>query len=105
MKQTVHVIQVVFVLATLWLLWYAFNQAMFVVPPDAEQGPIQRIFYYHVSSAIVGMTCFFANFLASIWYLAVRKSHPGMAQKVDAYAVSTAEVGLLFCSLVLITGP
>ena len=39
------------------------------------------------------------NFLASIIYLITRKP------AVDAFAVATAEVGVVFCTVVLLTGP
>src|SRR5579883_287866 len=92
------------IVCTLGLLGYGFYQGMYAAPREATMGDIQRIFYYHVPSAWTGMLCFFANFIASIWYLIVRRD-PVAGPKVDAFAVATAEVGLLFCSLVLITGP
>jgi heme exporter protein C len=45
------------------------------------------------------MVLFFVNFVASIVYL-IRKS-----PKADAWALSFAEVGVVFCTIVLITGP
>jgi heme exporter protein C len=39
------------------------------------------------------------NFLASVIYLITRKP------AVDAFAVATAEVGVVFCTVVLLTGP
>ncbi len=74
------------------------------VPVTPGQDPdvmsnIFRIFYYHVPSAWTAFLCFVANFVASIWYL--RNRNP----KLDAFALSTAEVGLAFCTIVLITGP
>jgi|SRR5579883_1103536 len=92
------------IVCTLGLLGYGFYQGMYAAPREATMGDIQRIFYYHVPSAWTGMLCFFANFIASIWYLIVRRD-PVAGPKVDAFAVATAEVGLLFCTVVLITGP
>jgi heme exporter protein C len=62
-------------------------------------GDVQRIFYVHVPAATVAFTLFFVNFLASIFYLWKRSA------KADALAATTAEVGVVFCSVVLITGP
>ena len=62
-------------------------------------GDVQRIFYYHVPSAWTAFLCFFANFVASILYLLHR------GKRADALAVATAEVGVVFCSVVLVTGP
>jgi heme exporter protein C len=52
-----------------------------------------------VPSAWTSFLCFFANFIASVVYLARRNL------KADAFAVSTAEVGVVFCTVVLVTGP
>ena len=90
---------ILYALFTLVLLSWGLHQALDVAPTEQTMGDIQRIFYYHVPSAWVAFLCFFANFLASIWYLASKK------MKADAIAVSTAEVGVVFCSIVLVTGP
>jgi heme exporter protein C len=86
-------------LATLALLSYTLYQAMVVAPTEATMGEVQRIFYYHVPSAVVAFTLFAINFLLSIVYVARR------SPRVDALAVSTAEVGVVFCTVVLVTGP
>jgi heme exporter protein C len=88
-----------FAVLTFLLLSYALYQGMWVAPREATMGEIQRIFYYHVPSAWTSFLCFFANFIASIAYLARRNL------KADAFAVSTAEVGVVFCTVVLVTGP
>ncbi len=80
-------------------LGYAFYQGMYVAPTEATMGDVQRIFYYHVPSAWTAFLCFFANFVASILYLLHR------GKRADALAVATAEVGVVFCSVVLVTGP
>ena len=66
---------------------------------EAELSNVFRIFYYHVPSAWMAFLLFFVNFIASIVYLINRK--PG----VDAFALATAEVGVVFCTVVLVTGP
>src|SRR5690349_53145 len=90
---------VFFSLVTLGLLSYALYMALVVAPTEATMGDVQRIFYYHVPSAWVAFLCFFFNAMASIWYLVKR------SQTADAIAVSTAEVGVVFCTIVLLTGP
>ena len=70
-----------------------------VVPTEREMGVVQRIFYFHVSSAWVAFLGFFVVAGASAVYL--WKHSPG----ADRLAHAAAEVGVLFCSLVLITGP
>ena len=81
------------------LLAFGLYQALVVAPTEMTMGDVQRIFYYHVPSAWTGMLLFFVNFFASIWYLIKRTSGS------DAIAVTTAEVGLVFWTIVLITGP
>lgn len=89
----------IYALATMALLSYALYQGMMVAPTERTMGEIQRIFYYHVPSAWTAFQCFIANFLASIAYLVRRNP------KADAFAVTTAEVGVVFTTVVLITGP
>src|SRR3954451_20796245 len=90
---------ILYALFTLVLLSWGLHQALDVAPTEQTMGDIQRIFYYHVPSAWVSFLCFFANFLASIWYLGSKNL------KADAIGVATAEVGVVFCTIVLITGP
>jgi heme exporter protein C len=73
--------------------------AFFIAPEERTMGLIQRIFYFHVSSAWAGFTAFFLCFLGNLLY--VWKRDP----KYDWLAVSGAEVGLAFTTVVLITGP
>jgi heme exporter protein C len=77
------------------LAWGAFVYA----PTDEFQGTPQRIFYIHVPSAWVGFLAFTVVFVASIAFLATGRS------KWDQIAASSAEVGVVFTSAVLITGP
>ena len=89
----------IFAVITFLLLSYALYQGMWAAPREATMGEIQRIFYYHVPSAWTSFLCFLANFIASVVYLARR------SLRADAFAVSTAEVGVVFCTVVLVTGP
>jgi len=61
-------------------------------------GEIQRIFYFHVSSAWVGFFAFFITFIFSVSYLV----KPSLMK--DITAKSSAEVGFLFISMTLATG-
>jgi heme exporter protein C len=92
-------LSILFIVLTLALLGFSTYQALVVAPTEATMGPVQRIFYYHVPSAWVAGLCFFVNFLASVAYLVSRSS------KADALAAASAEVGVVFCTIVLITGP
>jgi heme exporter protein C len=81
------------------LLSYALFQALVAAPTEQSMGDVQRIFYYHVPSAWTAFILFFINFFASIAYLIWRNT------KADIVALVTAEVGVVFCSVVLVTGP
>src|ERR1700755_388721 len=89
------------VFAALACLMLAFGtyEGLGVAPTEETMGDVQRIFYVHVPAATVGFTLFFVNFLASLFYLWKRSA------KADALAAASAEVGVVFCSVVLITGP
>jgi heme exporter protein C len=89
---------------TLVLIAIATYIALSVVPADADQGNVGRILYYHLPNWVATLCCFLTNLIASITYLASRNRNANLALMADAVAVSTAEIGLLFCSLGLITG-
>src|ERR1700684_1161658 len=94
-----------YVLVTVALLGWAYYQAIYVAPNDAAQGEMFRIIYYHVPSATVAFLFFGVSLIGSIGYLASRHSHAERAQMFDAWALAGAEVGVVFCTVVLITGP
>ena len=97
-------LRVVWLLATLAVLAEGFRVALFVVPPDAQQGDVFRIFFYHFPSW-VGMGLFFAiNLACSLIYLAVRNKNQVLALKSDALAVASAEIGVVYCLIGLVTG-
>lgn len=60
---------------------------------------VQKIFYFHVSAAMTVYLAFAVNFIFSIKYLRSRKLND------DLLAASAAEIGLVFCTIVLLTGP
>jgi heme exporter protein C len=76
-------------------LYFAFIFA----PMEAKMGAIQKIFYFHVASAWVCFFALFITFIASIVFLKERSAAS------DYIAASSAEIGLLFCTIVLVTGP
>src|SRR5579864_4175780 len=95
MKRAFPILSVV----TVVLLAYALYQALVVAPTERTMGDVQRIFYYHVPSAWTAFLLFTINFVASVSYLIRRNP------KADALAVVCAEVGVVFCTIVLVTGP
>lgn len=76
-------------------LYFAFIYA----PTEAIMGEVQRIFYFHLASAWTGLLSFFFVFLGGAFYLWSKKP------VYDHFAHSAVEVGILFMSIVLITGP
>src|SRR5215467_1748732 len=84
-------------------MYFSMLFAIFLVficaPNEKMQGVVQKIFYFHVSSAITMFCAFFIVFVASIMYLWKRSDW------WDAVALSAAEIGVVFCTLVLLTGP
>ncbi len=72
--------------------------ALFVVPPDALQGQVQRLIYVHVPVAWLAFLAFFVVFLMSVLYLVQRDL------KWDLIAVSSAEMGVVFTGLTLAVG-
>ena len=81
------------------LLSYALYMALVGAPTEHTMGDAQRIFYYHVPSAWTAFILFTINFVASIVYLTWRNP------KADMVALVSAEVGVVFCTIVLVTGP
>ncbi len=81
------------------LLSYALYQALVVAPTERTMGDVQRIFYYHVPSAWTAFILFSINFIASVTYLVWREP------AADIVALVSAEVGVVFCTIVLVTGP
>jgi heme exporter protein C len=77
----------------------ALYMALIGAPTEKTMGDLQRIFYFHVPAAITGLIAFALNFVASLMYL-LRKN-----RWWDDLALSSAELGILFFGMVLITGP
>lgn len=86
-----------------WLttaLMLASLYAIFIYAPlEKYMREVQKIFYIHVGTAWNAFLAFFVVFVASLMYLKSRE------RKWDVLAAASAEVGLLFTTLVLITGP
>lgn len=85
--------------ASISLMLVAGLAALFLAPEEKTMRAIQRIFYFHVSSAWTAFSAFFVVFVSNIAYLRTRDF------KWDWLGVAGAEVGLAFCTVVLVTGP
>tara|TARA_Y100001001_G_scaffold160272_1_gene182611 strand:- start:256 stop:879 length:624 start_codon:yes stop_codon:yes gene_type:complete len=68
------------------------------VPTEQNLGVSQRIFYVHVPLGWIGMVSIFVVGIASVIHLLTKKN------LWDAIAYSAAELGVIFATLILITG-
>lgn len=83
-----------------WIfIFVAIYLVFFNVPTEKTMGVVQRIFYFHVPSAWNAFLAFFLVFIGSIMYLRSNE------MKWDALSVASAEIGFMFTSIVLVTGP
>jgi heme exporter protein C len=78
-----------------WALYHVF----LVAPEERVMGAVQKIFYFHVPIAMVTFLSVFILLAGSAGYLWTR------AAIWDHLAIAACEVGLVFCTLVLVTGP
>jgi heme exporter protein C len=72
--------------------------ALFVVPPERQQGDAVRIMFVHVPAAWIAMGAYALIAISSVWALVNR--HP----LADVAAREAAPLGALFTALALITG-
>jgi heme exporter protein C len=109
--------------AALWLVWLARDErrgggsipgvgalalaagaawlalVVFYAPVEAVQGPVQKIFYAHVPNVIPSYLGFALTAVGGVGFLATRRTH------WEHLSVAGAEVGVVFCTLILVTGP
>ena len=76
-----------------------YARVMFFTPTEATQGLAQKIYYLHLPAALNAYIAFIVVAVTSIVYLWLRDP------RADRVAESSAEVGLLFTTVVLTTGP
>jgi heme exporter protein C len=85
-----------------WLSALSMVAALYLVflyaPREATMGDVQRIFYFHVSSAWVGFFAFFVTLIAGIAHLRTG------SRASDVVALSSVEIGLTFTAMAVITG-
>jgi heme exporter protein C len=89
----------VLIAVTALLAMVTLYQIFVAAPVERQMGIVQKIFYFHVPSAYCMYLGFTLCAVASGVYLAKRDD------RWDALAVASAEVGALFCAIVLVTGP
>jgi len=86
-------------LAAIAAVLVTFVRAIFFTPLEAVQGPAQKILYVHAPAAWVAFMAFGLVGLTSVLYLWLKED------RLDRVAESSAEVGVVFTTVVLITGP
>ena len=77
----------------------ALGAIFLYAPTEREMGQVQRIFYFHVPAAMTAFVAFSIVFFASIAYLKTRQ------ERWDPIALAAAELGVLFSTINLVTGP
>ncbi|MBX3132100.1 MAG: cytochrome c biogenesis protein CcsA [Gemmatimonadaceae bacterium] len=86
-------------LAAVALMAGALVRAIWFTPPDRLQGYAQKIFYIHLPSAWVAFLAFGLTAIAGGVWLFIKDA------RLDRFAESSAEVGVIFTTGVLISGP
>jgi heme exporter protein C len=81
------------------LLVAALGMVFLYAPQERVMGEVQRIFYFHVASAWLAMLAFLVVFIGSVLYLWKGD------RRYDRWAATSAEIGVLFTTIVLLTGP
>ncbi len=84
--------------ASLALMLAALFLVFVVAPTEADEGIVQRIFYFHVPCAWVAFVAFGLVAIAGIFYLWLG------GQVWDDLGYAAAETGMVFCTLMLVTG-
>lgn len=94
-RWTAGVLGILGIILTLVLHWMVF----FWVPTERTMGVVQRIFYIHVPAAWVAFMAFGIVAICSAMYLWLKDDRLDMAAK------AAAEGGMLYTTIVLLTGP
>jgi heme exporter protein C len=106
-KQNISLILLIISLIMIIILTYValIYTPIIGEPDDDPDTPVmsapksQKIFYFHVPVAWVSYLAFGIVFISSIIYLTTN------SRKWDIIAYSSAEIGVVFCTLAIVTGP
>ena len=89
-----------FAIISLLLILLSIAAIFYYAPVEQTMGIVQKIFYFHVASGWTGLFLAFGIvFVMSVLFLWKKK------EIYDTWAYCSAEIGVLFTSLVLLTGP
>jgi heme exporter protein C len=84
--------------ATILLLLVAIWMVFIYAPVEAVMGLVQKVFYFHVASAWVGMLGFLVAAIAGVVYLVKGD------RKWDIVGLASVEIGLVFTFIATVTG-
>jgi heme exporter protein C len=98
MKARITQRQLLLLATSFVLMMIALALVFIIVPTEKEMGMVQRVFYFHVPLAWLAYLAFSIVLVCSGLYLWKRDA------KWDIIARSSAEVGVVFTTLVLVTG-
>ncbi len=84
---------------TILAIYLALIYAPFINEPKLIPRVAQKIFYFHVPGAWVGFLAFLVVFVCSIAFLKTSD------RRYDSVAQVSAEIGVVFSTITLITGP
>jgi heme exporter protein C len=88
---------------TIVLFLTAAAMVFFYAPLERVMGPVQKVFYFHVASAWIGMLGFFVAMVSGVIYLATHRTRID-AKKWDIVALAGVEIGLVFSLICIVTG-
>jgi heme exporter protein C len=83
---------------SLILVTAAALMVFFYAPVEAVMGQVQKVFYFHVANAWLGLLAFGAAMVAGVVYLVTKKGI------WDLVGVSAVEIGLVFMLITIVTG-
>jgi heme exporter protein C len=87
------------VMAALLAVAGAYIRVIWFTPVELRQGAAQKIFYIHLPAALAAFLAFGLVAVAGLLYLWLRD------ERLDRFAESSAEVGVVFTTVVLVSGP
>ena len=99
MKKGLDLLTAILWVAATVMTFVAIGMVFLHAPEEKVMGAAQKIFYFHVPIAMVTFSSVFILLGGSVAYLWTRNP------RWDGLARAATEVALLFCSMVLITGP
>ena len=91
-------VKILLVITTI-LIFFSIYLIFGYAQVERDMLEVQKIFYFHVSAAMTVYLAFAVNFFFCIKFLLKRKLND------DLLAASAAEIGLVFCTIVLLSGP